>query len=178
MPRVKRWVPWDQTVDFPAWPWYPLAFNLSILSEFAEGETLLRSHVDFSMEVYAEDGATSAYPAPWRRIPTVVALSWSPEGDTPLGFYSAPEDDYLYVAQVQWDMAYYTVNAPTTAQVRGTWSRNTDHSGVIDSKSQRIATGASSSLWLTVDCAPDGPGDPSQYRPYFNLVSRYLVDGV
>jgi hypothetical protein len=176
--RVKRWVPWFEVIEFPAWPWNPINFNLSVLSEFAEGETLLRTHASLNMEVYSEDDATSAYPAPWRRIQTAVSLQWVTDGTTPLGFFHEPAVDYLFVAQVQWDVAYYTVNAPTTAQVRGTWSRNTATTGQIDSHSQRVAPSSEAALWLTIDAAPDDPGHPTQFTPYFSVLSRYLVDGV
>jgi hypothetical protein len=174
---VKRWVPNFQDSEPVSYPWYPLAFNLTYLDAFAVGETLLRTRVHLNMEVNCQDGGTVAYPAPWRRIDTTVAVVWVPGGGAPLGYYSAPELDYLYVAQVQWDMQSYIVN-PVATQVRGTWSRNTSDSSVIDTKSQRIATSTSAEVWLTVDCLPNSPTDPSQFKPYINVNSRYLVDGV
>jgi hypothetical protein len=177
MPRVKRWVPGFQTFEPVSYPFYPVAFNLSELDEFAVGETLLRTHVTCNMELNCQDTGTAAYPAPWRRITTAIALVWTPEGGEPLGYYSATDLDYLFVAQVRWDMQSYLEN-PTATQIRGTWSKNTADSAVIDTKSERIATSTSSSIWLTIDCLPDSPTDPSQFKPYININSRYLVDGV
>lgn len=177
MARIKRWLPSYQDSVSPSYPWFPLAFNLNELGTFAVGETLLRTHVTCNMEVNCQDTGTAAFPAPWRRIKTVIALVWQPSGGSPLGFFSAPTLDYLWVAQVRWDMVSYIEN-PIATQIRGTWSKNTLDSAVIDSHSERIATSTASSVWLTVDCLPDSPTDPSQFKPYINMTSRILIDGV
>ena len=175
MARVKRWIPsWQSTVASP-WPWEVQVFALTALEPIVIGDTLLRTHVSLSLQVFAEDDATSAYPAPWRNITTSVAIVWTLDGPPALGFYSQPNQDFLFVGQVRWDISSYIVN-PIDTQVRGTWSKNTIDTGQIDSHSQRIATTGSAGTYLLVDPLGNDPAHPEQFTPYIDCLSRTLVE--
>lgn len=174
MPRLKVWQNNSDIGQIGSWT----SAHVTPILTLDAGYSLLRSRIFLELSLYSQwSGDFFAYPTPWRGWSTAAALCWSAAGP-PAGYYSELFADWLFVAQVAFDVVPFL--NPIDPSIPGyvsynTYCRNTIETRVIDTESQRLAT-EPTTLYLVIDSQENVSVDSSQWIPDYRWTSRCLTE--